>query len=249
MISILCPTRERPKELRRMINSAWITSRLNPKPEVVLYIDYDDKVSVPIAKELNVKYMVGPRITLTQCWNECYHISTGDIVMQGNDDVIFQTDGWDKVIEDEFKKYEDKIVMVHGSDEGMHFSNFGPHPFVHRRWVDTLGYFIPPYFSCDYGDAWVNYIANSLNRRVYVSIIIEHMHFLFGKAEKDQNTLDRLGRGEKDNNDAIWASTSEQRYADARKLGYIMSPQFMPTRSEGQPAKNMGFIPGHLNHP
>jgi hypothetical protein len=186
--------------------------------EIVLYIDKDDPVSVETARTLGIKWVVGPRIMLTNCWNKCIPLATGDIFMQGNDDIIFRTPNWDQMVEKEFTKVPDGILMVYGNDMGMHRETFGPHPFVHRRWVEILGYFIPPYFESDFGDAWVNDLANAVSRRRYIPIEVEHMHFMMGKAEKDQNTLERLERHRIQNPDHIWQCKAFEREAACEKL-------------------------------
>jgi len=211
------PTRRRPKELRRMYESVKATA--TNMPEIVVYCDEDDEPQATLALSLGMNVLIGARERLmTVYWNKCYEISKGDIVCQCNDDVIFHTPGWDEMVEDEFQKWPDRIVMVYGNDLGKHFEHFGPHPFVHRRWVDTLGYFIPPYFTSDYGDAWVNSLAASIKRRVYIPIMIEHMHFLMGKAEKDEITLERLAREDEDRPQDIWDRTVGERRRDALKL-------------------------------
>lgn len=215
MISILCPTRNRPLILTNMVKSVAATVEDLTRVEVLFYVDLDDDVSIPAIKELSpgfrVDYKVGPRITLTQCWNELLPLANGEYVMQGNDDVMFRTHAWDRMVHEAFDRVPDKILMVHGSDEGQHFERFGAHPIVSRKWVDAVGYFIPPYFSSDFGDKWVNDLANSIKRRVYLPFVAEHMHFMFGKAQKDQTTLDRLDRHERDNVNQKWNDTFNER--------------------------------------
>src|SRR5579863_1932545 len=97
-ISLLLPTRKRPKELRRMVESVRKTA--DSEVEVVVYIDTDDELSVPVAQELGLRYKVGPRIRkITQAWNEILLLATGDIFQQTNDDIVFTTKGWDAIIE------------------------------------------------------------------------------------------------------------------------------------------------------
>lgn len=233
MISILCPTRNRPTELCRMVESVVATVTRPAGVEVLFYVDDDDvEVSLPIINELagrkyvtgkvRVDAKTGPRQVLTQCWNELLSLATGELLMQGNDDIVFRTPGWDALVEQAFERQADKIILVHGSDGGMHFENFGPHPIVHRRWVDAVGYFIPPYFSSDFGDTWLNELANHLERRRYVPFVAEHLHFLMGKAEKDQTTLERLARHARDNPTKIYADRAAERQEQVERLRGLM---------------------------
>ena len=225
-ISALCPTRNRIAEFRRMLDSLRFTAR-NPV-EVVIYVDDDDPVRERYKQIEGVKCIIGPRISaITQCWNECFKVATGDIFMQGNDDVIFRTPGWDEMVTQEFAAYADKILMVHGSDLGYHHDHgnkFGPHPFVHRRWIETVGYFIPPWFCSDWGDTWVNDLANAVDRRRYLPFVVEHMHFLMKKAGKDATTLDRLAREKRDEPRTLYGQLASRREQDAEKLRASMSP-------------------------
>lgn len=243
MISILLPTRKRPAQLRRMVESARSTAIGDI--EIIAYVDDDDPLTVATCDELAVKRHVAPRIgNITDCWNRIIYLATGDIFMQGNDDIVFRTKGWNVIVEREIEKFDDRIVMVHGSDEGQHFDRFGAHPFVHRRWYDVLGYFTPPYFSSDYGDTWINCLADAVKRRRYVPIVVEHLHFLFKKAPVDEVTRERLERHKRDHVEAIWARKTEERERDARRLGAAMYPPFVPQFTRHPAGRG---LPLHLN--
>lgn len=209
MISILCPTRKRPEMFARMVNSARSTATGNV--EVVAYIDDDDDSAyIPSCADVVIR---GPRIILTQCWNECAEVAHGDIFMQSNDDVVFETKGWDQTVENAFAECPDKILMVHGDDQFCQGASGAAHPFVHRRWFELLGYFIPPYFSSDFGDSWVNELANALDRRRYLPFVVKHLHGV-----DDETTRERLARHEKDNPSKIYADLAQQRAIDIEKL-------------------------------
>jgi hypothetical protein len=227
MISILIPTRGRAFQLERTIISILATVA---KPvEVLVYADEDDPSTALCAANLCVSYIqIGPRIILSQTWNELAKHATGDVLQQSNDDVIYRTPGWDLMVEDAFAGCRDKIMMVHGrdgSDTGLPSSNgeFGVHPFVHRRWIETLGYLTPGIFSSDYGDTWVNFCAEQLGRRKYVPFVIEHMHYWFGKSAEDQTTKDRLARHDRDNVSQLWRNSLSQRMDDVKKLREAMN--------------------------
>jgi glycosyltransferase involved in cell wall biosynthesis len=226
MISLLLPSRKRPEILKRMIDSALLNSR--NVVEIVIRFDDDDWETAEEALNMgsdNTKILVRPRLRkMTIYWNECFEACSGDIVCQANDDIVFKTPGWDKIIEDAFAEVPDKIMLAHGSDVFGHGSNFGPHPFVSRRWVEALGYFIPPYFSSDFGDAWVNELANMLGRRRFLPFNIEHHHFSQGMAEVDENTRERLQRHTEDDPETLYYSPAmmAERRRDADKLAKLM---------------------------
>jgi len=224
MISVLLPTRNRPQNLKRLVDSIRAMSTI--QPEIVVYIDDDDKLSPPMAKELGLVIIIGPRIIMTDMWNKCYEKSTGDIVMQMGDDVVFRTPGWDRMVEEEFAKWEDKLVLVHGDDLDENFrSRFGTHSLVHRKWVETLGYFIPPYFSSDNGDRWLMAVADFLGRRKYLPFVTEHLHPRTGKAPLDSTYSERLERHARDNPNELYTQMFPERLADIEKLHAIIAAE------------------------
>lgn len=222
MISILLPTRKRPLFLKRLVDSIRETS--TNQPEIVVYIDDDDAISPPMATGLGLTTVIGPRITMTDYWNKCYEKCSGDLVMQMGDDVVFKTPGWDVMVEEEFAKWPDKLVLVHGDDLDTNFrSRFGTHSLVHRKWVETLGYFIPPYFSSDNGDRWLMAIADFLGRRKFLPFVTEHMHFRTGKAELDSTYRERLARHEADNPNELYNKMFAERLVDIEKLHKVIT--------------------------
>jgi len=202
------------------------TNNGSPRVEVVARFDDDDEESADNARKLGVTVIVGPRLReMTRYWNECFDVCHGDIVCQANDDMRFITDGWNAMVEEAFSEVPDKILLVHGRDVMGHQANFGPHAFLHRRWIQALGYFIPPYFCSDFGDAWINELSDRIGRRRYVPFDIEHRHFSHGFPEmEDETTLDRLKRHEEDDPDSIYYSQEKmaERARDAQKLAKLM---------------------------
>lgn len=227
MISLLCPTRKRPDQLRRMVDSMKKTIH-GYSPQVVCYVDDDDRSYDDFdGYGRDVQFIYGPRIVLSNTWNKCAGKSIGDIFGQMNDDIIFKTPGWDHMVEEAFAASKDKILMVHGSDgsgkgTASGIGQFAPHPFVHRRWFEVLGYFTPPFFSSDYGDTWINDLANGIGRREYLPFVVEHMHFIFGKAVSDGTTDDRLLRHSNDNVAGLYKTLAPLREIDIDKLKAAM---------------------------
>jgi len=209
-ISVLFPTRGRPDNVKRLMKSLQETSTV--MPEVVLYVDDDDT-----PPDVDAVIVRGPRITMSKMWNRCMDASSGEILMMGGDDLIFKTKGWDDQVRRAFAAFPDRLIFLHGDDK-MHGKNFGTHGFVHRKWVETLGYLCPPYFASDYNDTWLNDVANAINRRIYLPFVTEHMHPLAGKAEWDQTHKERLERQKEQNSAKLYEELLSERKADAKKL-------------------------------
>jgi hypothetical protein len=221
VISVLCPTRNRPASVRRLLASAAGTAM--DEIEFVFYCDDDAPGSVPLEVRSApwIRVVDGPRIVLSDMWNRCLEKSSGEIVMQCGDDIVFRSHGWDKVVEGAFATVPDRILFAYGSD-GVHDRNFGTHGFVHRRWTEAVGYLTPPYFSSDYGDTWLNDVAALLGRKRWLDIYTEHLHPVVGKAPMDATHQERLARGAVDGVAALYASTRPERERDAAKLRALM---------------------------
>lgn len=191
------------------------------RPEFVFYADEDDPTLEfvrTITYDYGARLLIGPRIVLSEGWNRCYEQATCDVLMQCGDDIVFRTNGWDSAVLEAFSRYPDRIAFVHG-DDGFQHERIGTHGFLHRRWVETVGYFVPPYFASDYNDLWLTEVADALGRRVYLpDVFTEHMHPVAGKGELDLTHRERLARHQAEDCDGIWRRTAAERADDVRKL-------------------------------
>lgn len=224
-ISILAPTRNRPAFVSQMIKSCISKAKHPDTIEFVFYLDSDDLRSEAaiedVSKELKIEDKIiiirGERIVLSEMWNICWRNANAEIFMHGSDDIRFRTQDWDQIVLDTFEQYPDKIILLHG-DDGYAPKDFGTHSFIHKNWTDTVGTFVPEYFSSDYNDTWLNDVADIIKRNKRIAIYTEHLHPVVGKYFWDQNHQDRKARGERDNVKEIYESKSEEREIFAKKL-------------------------------
>lgn len=218
-ISLLLPTRGRPCDLKRFWDSAYSLASQPDKLEIVVYMDEDDgSYATVIPQMTGLRIVRGGRIVLSQMWNECWKVATGEIYGHMGDDIIFRTPGWDDVVRRYMNIHPDHIAFIYGRD-GASPDTFGTHGFIHRNWTDVVGYFVPPYFSSDYNDTWLNDVAKMVERHVYApELLTEHMHWTFGKHAKDQTHLDRIARHTADRVEQIYAEKEAERILDAEKL-------------------------------
>lgn len=183
MISLLTPSRERPKRLIQMWKSALDTAGNPQEIELIVRCDEDDptlnsyKTFFNSSHKSHVKYIITKRHAIVgQMVNECYSECSGDILFFGNDDLIFKTKNWDIITEDTFNSIPDKIILLSVYD-GLHDpkSKKVTLVFVHKNWAISLGYICNPliFWSCGFmGDT-----AKCINR--YISkedIFIDHVH-------------------------------------------------------------------------
>lgn len=226
LISALLPSRGRPSGLMRTISSAAKTATFPRRVEFVVRLDEDDPelesyVWPPL---IGVTYLRGERILLSECWNECFAAAKGEILMHAGDDITFNTPGWDQRVRQEFARLPDRIGVVFGDDLSTNFPDLATHGFVHRRWVETVGYFLPPLFSSDWNDVWISDVAKQLGRLIPMpDVTIEHHHYTFGKAERDQTHQEREERGAADDVVGLFKRTVKERASDAKKLKAVMA--------------------------
>ena len=189
--------------------------------EICVYIDSDDEESkVFLEGQSNVKFTTSPTpLNLSQMWNYAYEkLATGDIIMLCADDLRFNTKSWDTIVRNKYQQSEDKLILVYGRD-GIHDSNLSTHPFVHRRWIEISGFWLPPYFVSDYNDLWLFEVGKQLNRLQFCpDVYTEHLHHSVGKCSIDDTTQRRLDRHNTERPDILYNNTLHERQEQVRRL-------------------------------
>ena len=207
--------------MKELWESALDTSSDVKNLEIIFYIDSDDKKSIKKFKSLkhNTKSIVDKRGegNLSKMWNRCYEKSSFNIVMHCGDDIRFRTKNWDEIVANKFNEYDDKIVLVYG-DDGVRKDDLATHGFLHKNWVNTVGYFLPPYFSSDMNDYWLTTVARNINRLAKIDIYTEHLHPSIGKHNLDITHQERIDRGNRDNVRKLYQNKERERLEDCKKL-------------------------------
>jgi glycosyltransferase involved in cell wall biosynthesis len=220
MISILSPTRKRPNNVTRLVNSIVDTVNDLRNVELLVYIDDDDEESIPAlsaaAERINVNAVQGNKLIGSQMYNELAKLAQGDIIMFAADDIVFKTKNWDVVVDVQFNAIEDKILFIYGND-GFQNGRIGTHGFIHRYWMELVGYVLPPKLASSYTDEWVTELAERAGRKLYLpDLIIEHLHPAAGKAPNDETYTKRIEVA--GDLAAYYKSLEPERIRDAAKL-------------------------------
>lgn len=189
-ISLLAPTRARPNNMQRLWDSIEETADNLDNIEIVFYLDDDDeagheKFLEMSKKNQNIIATGGARLEIgSNMWNEAYTKATGEIIMLASDDIVFRTPHWDTTVIGRFHRTPDRIRYVWGNDGWKRFRRWGTHGFIHRNWVNAVGYFVPPLTF--YGmDDWFTVIAKKVGRAdLLEDMLIEHLHVMFQKTEE-----------------------------------------------------------------
>jgi len=193
-ISIILPTKNRPKQLVDMINSCLTKSDKPDLIDFILYVDHNDKsLKIPGRLSSKVKIITGAKAWLSIMYNTASTQASGEILMYGSDDIIFISQGWDTSVRKAFSKLNNGFGLVFPNDLSTYQGKLATHGFITRKWVDTFGYFLPPYFPDVYTDTWLTKLAEELNCLVYLeNVIIEHNQYRQNKSEFDQTYRERI---------------------------------------------------------
>lgn len=225
--SIICPTRKRLNNLKRFIKSMEDTKSGEHEIEYLFYVDHDDILTEQFLRSINtiypdlrVQYIYGPRIIFSRMFNEIVNISSGHILFMTGDDVIMRTKDWDKLVVEEYVKYNDGLVVI-STQDGIQNEKIATHSFIGRVWFDILGYLVPPIFPGDHADNWLTDVSRGIGRLVYKpDIYVEHMHPNVGKALLDQTYIEKFNNTFVDNTPNKYNSSEIQNiiYSDIQKL-------------------------------
>lgn len=160
-IAIICPTKGRPSQCLRMIESAKKTSTSN----IVFYIGVQgDLNEYEKLKSLKNVFLL-KMYDWTTCfsWNlmadKAFDNTEVDFFMLGADDMVFYTAGWDMALINHYKSLRQKPHVYSFQDS--RDVNGTPHPIMTREWVNVMGYFVSPIFLHWYVDTWNVAIAKA----------------------------------------------------------------------------------------
>ena len=228
-ISILTPTRNRPNNCDRFIKSLYETTQYTGTLELLFYVDSDDPAK-DIYKEIEerwqnnfwrVEFVIGKPMSVSKSWNIIAEKSLGDIMIMGNDDLVYKTVRWDSKLMARLLELDNPYYLSWFND-GINGNRHCAFPVITREWYETLGYFSPGIFNFGYNDTWVYDIAKRVGKLNYMNeILVEHLHFSVGKSNMD-DTYARNRTQEKGNlyrkDREIYERTVEDRIIASEKI-------------------------------
>ncbi|WP_374340853.1 hypothetical protein [Methyloversatilis sp.] len=220
VISLLLPTRGRPKLAERFFESVLAESAHPEAVEIILYVDDDDSGSHHLDHPaLKIHRIIGPRLNMGEYNSRCLKEASGDIVVLVNDDMMIRTRGWDDMLRALDSSYADGIYLAYGNDlfKGGKLCTF---PILSRRSCEVLG---DPYPSA-YRGAFIDYHLFDVFQRLrqmghdrirYLEdVVFEHLHFRAGKAEMDATYTQRDRFGD----DPVFVELTELRAIASARL-------------------------------
>jgi len=184
-ILVICPSRERPARAKAMYKS-FLDTKAGPSTDLMFVLDADDPAQIGYD---GPPLVVFPKTTMVKSMNRAVAMNVNDYDIIGfvGDDCLFRTPGWDEIFEATLEREGDGIV--YGNDLGR--PDFpGTHPFMSSSFVKALGWFWQPSMRHLYVDYVLRDIGKALGRYFFChGVEIEHMHYVFGKGEKDESYL------------------------------------------------------------
>lgn len=166
MISVLLPSRGRPKPLVESIGSLLDLADRPGAVQVLIAADPDD----PDTREVDLPWQAAvwtaperygyPR--LHEYVNRLAERADGDWLMLWNDDARILTPGWDAIV----AVQQPGVLWPHSND----IATCNTFPIWPRTWTDRLGHVsLSPH--CD---SWIQYLGQALDRHERVDIEILH---------------------------------------------------------------------------
>ncbi|HYH65503.1 MAG TPA: glycosyltransferase [Urbifossiella sp.] len=174
-LSLIVPTRGRPRQLHRFLRSLAATTLRPSRIEIVLVVDADDHES-QVVRWPGVRVMVGPPgRTMGELNRAGAAAARGEWLMLLNDDVVSRTRGWDEQILTAAARFPDRIGLVHVNDTLVrdHLCVF---PVVSRRYCEAAGGICPPDYRRYRIDDHIDDVFTRLGgRAVYLpDVVFEH---------------------------------------------------------------------------
>ena len=195
-IAVLTPTRARPGRLDSFVQSVHGLAKNKERVYTYNYIDsddprikaYDDYRNKQPTNSTNV---TGDPQSVSKSWNVLAKMAIdegADVLIMGNDDMMYRTEGWDEILEEETKKYPDDIYVMWFEDL-INGENHCAFPIVSKTWYETVGYFTPGIFNFGYNDTWIFDLGQRVGRTHFSpNVVNEHLHFTTGKSAADETT-------------------------------------------------------------
>ena len=172
-ISVLVPTRHRIARLRTLLSSFEATN--DGRAEMVFRLDNDDQETHDLlTRHTNHRLVIGPRYngyrSMAAFFNEMSQVATGDVLMLGNDDMVFKTPNWPRFVLKAANRYPDSLFNL-----GVRTFNEDHYPFsiVSRRAASYMGFLWDPRLV--WGDLFLRDVMAAFERCVLLpSVEIEH---------------------------------------------------------------------------
>lgn len=185
---VICPTRQRIGKVKKMLKSYLSTA--SKEAGLLFCLDADDPDLDHyrgLFNQYSVAYTVNPRMDITQIFNFTFReLPNYKYYSQTNDDFIYETNHWDRLLIDVLNEDLNGTGIVFGND-GIQGENLPTTSIVSGNIVRALGWLQMPRLVHLFGDNVWKTIGSAINRLVYVEdVIIKHAHPIADKEQEDE---------------------------------------------------------------
>jgi hypothetical protein len=219
-ISLLLPTRGRPKLVERFLDSVVKQSAHPELVEIILCVDDDDIASHGIIfSRLTLKLIIVPRQSMGSYNTICLENSSGGITIAVNDDIVIRTAGWDEKVRALDARYPDGIYLGYCNDlfKGRKISTF---PILSRETCALLAEPYPRIYKGAFIDMHLMDIFRRLEKRGHdriayaEDIVFDHVHYRVNPAALDATYSERSRFGD----DLTFIALADTRRLEADRL-------------------------------
>lgn len=201
-IAILVPTKGRPQQFRRMVESADKMAHGHINIEVGAIPNDVPYELPPLTKTTVIPTNFPDGLPTVHKWNALaeplMRNPENKLFMLGADDIVFATPLFDKALIDCHNALENKIhvfALLDSRDpDGV------PHPIVTREWIEFFGWAFPPIFVHWMLDTWTVEIAKSAGCFTHLKdyLVIHDKCNDKGNPDETHNGIRRSGWRERD---------------------------------------------------
>jgi hypothetical protein len=212
-ISILLPTRGRPKPLEQCLRTLLDRAKDPSRIEVMLAFDNDDTENIkhfvdvvqPYLDDLGVEYSAIQferlgYMRLNEYLNELAKHSQGSWLFFWNDDAVMKTQDWDQVIRDNGQEFN--LLRA----ETNHEHPYAIFPILPKKWVEITGHLSPHQIN----DAWTSQVAWMLDIVKTIPVMVHHERYDLTGENLDETFKERImlenmpGNDPRDFNHITW---------------------------------------------
>ncbi|MFC5288465.1 aspartyl/asparaginyl beta-hydroxylase domain-containing protein [Actinokineospora guangxiensis] len=233
-LTVLCPSRNRPAGMARLIRSVHRTAANPGRVEIRCYVDSDDptvdayrKVFASAARRYPdlaaCELHVGEPIGVSAAWNVIAAAASGEFLVMANDDQLYVDHGWDRAFDARVAElaveHPDEVLCLF-FDGGQYTDDSADFPMISRAWYETLGYYSPGIFQQWQAEQWIFDIARRVGRLYRVpGVLVRHLHYQDYTAPFDATYIrHRLTADKSIADQALFLRTAGERRADADRL-------------------------------
>lgn len=201
----ICPSYKRPEMCEDMLKSYRKTQAKDPRikegwSDIIIATSYNEpelEAYFKLSKKYKFKLYLEQTNSTTEIFNKiwkenqgyyCYHMT--------NDDVLYQTEGWDFVFIDVLLQQGGGIVY---GDDGFHGAGLCTLPCISSNVLEVTGWLQYKALDKLFGDAIWMKIGNQVPCIYWHHMIkMEHKHWINGKREVDSTAEEYLVNYKKD---------------------------------------------------